>query len=600
MEVLLYLPWQKERVLETAVANAKETFHIVTKQEAAQRKGLLIATAKTDEKGNFEFTLDEKYSKTAFDIDFICGTVPRNPPKPPRKEPIQIHLTTLYPQWRISKEQESYYYQWEYCIDSKWWCNIRGSYFDAWVICGHMYLCGTKTPIPNVKITAWDADFLTDDNLGSATTDANGHFRIDYTSIDFKQTFLSPWINVETDPGLTFKSGPDVYFKYEYNGAAIQGETAANRRNNVGYCLCVELCLDNIEIIDPPIPPSFTHFGLTRHIHIQSDIDVTTGKTNKAGFTGYAFFSSVNLIGTITKKIGGQPMEYMFEYQEVATPTTLPNPAAWLPVVPNFIDKTVIGYLWTLTGDPSNPVDYEPYFINGTGTEKTVAFNGNWIPVPQDANFAAHVDAEILKLNTEKLTGVTSIDMSMPAANIGTATVNASRPHLQNRYFAIRMKQRQANIGTGVVAGTSKPIAIFNARYNNVNKHGSWAPTTVSDQIAAVSVNIEEIISGMSGCSKIIDALHVKYSARNENLSSVSLSIVGPNKVGQSFSFPAIGLMANPETFGTTELVFTPVTDTVNDLLPCAYTVTLAATVFLTTGDGEPGGIYDFVSFCKV
>ena len=87
IEVLIYLPWQKERVAETAVADVKDTFRLVTKEEAASRKKLLIASTKTDEFGNFEVELDEKYSKTAFDIDFVCGTVPRVPPKP-RKEPL--------------------------------------------------------------------------------------------------------------------------------------------------------------------------------------------------------------------------------------------------------------------------------------------------------------------------------------------------------------------------------------------------------------------------------------------------------------------------------------------------------------------------------
>ena len=106
IEVLIYLPWQKERVAETAVADVKDTFRLVTKEEAASRKKLLIASTKTDEFGNFEVELDEKYSKTAFDIDFVCGTVPRVPPKP-RKEPLQFHLTTIYPQWRNTTGNEN-------------------------------------------------------------------------------------------------------------------------------------------------------------------------------------------------------------------------------------------------------------------------------------------------------------------------------------------------------------------------------------------------------------------------------------------------------------------------------------------------------------
>lgn len=595
VEVLLYLPY-REDVVNTAVANPKETFHLVTKDEAKKREKFLIAKTTTDELGNFEFNIDEKYMNAAFDIDFVCGNVPPNFPKPKGGEPIQFHITTLLPEWRSNTDLGYNFFNWEYPISAKWWCYIKGYYFDVWTICGRLLNCETKAPLSGVKVIAMDADFLTDDELGSNVTDSNGKFKIYYNSAKFKQTFLSPWINVETDPGFTFQSGPDVYFQLEYNGQKFALETAANRRNNVGYCLCVELCAKDLVPPPPVVPPSFTHFGKTQHIPIQTGINAL-GKT----LGGYAFFSSVNMVGTINQKINGAAMEYLFEYQEVSTPTTPLNPASWQPVLPNMINKTIIGYLWTLTGDISNPIAYEPYYINGVGTEKTITFNGNWIQVPQDSNFAAHQDAEILNLDTEKLTGLTAIDMAMPTSGIGNATVSGSRPHTKNRYFAIRMRQRQLNnAATETIAGTSKPIAIYNVVYNNVSKHGSWAPTTVNSQRIALSLDLQEIISGVGGCSKITTDLHVKYGARNENLGSIQLSIVGPHKPGQSFGFNAIPLLPEPETYGTAQLVFTPPTDTVADLLPCAYTVSVSATALLTTGDGNLESYHDFVSFCKI
>ena len=93
--------------------------------------------------------------------------------------------------------------------------------------------------------------------------------------------------------------------------------------------------------------------------------------------------------------------------------------------------------------------------------------------------------------------------------------------------------------------------------------------------------------------------MNVKYHARNENLGSVALTITGPKKPGQDYSFPAISLMPEPETFGTTQLQFTPATQTVNDLLACAYTIELVTTVKLTNGESTPGPIKDLISFCK-
>lgn len=595
VKVRIYLPVTEANAAALSSAEIKDTFREVSEEEIKSKQSRLLAEAETDMEGNFSIKIDEKYSRSALEIDFYCGTVPR-PPFPPKKgKERQFHITTFVPQWKTSQDQETWIANFSFIIPDKWWCLIKGRYFDVWTICGRLTDCETGKPLEGITVIAMDADFITDDELGRNTTDNNGHFKIYYTSVEFKKTFLSPLINIETDVTLPFASGPDVYFQLEYGGQRFALETKADRRNNVGYCLCVKLCSKELIPVDPSTPPSFTHFGLTQHIPIQSGIDLSTGKT----LAGYAFFSSVNLVGTISKKINNLQMEYLFEYQEVTNPTDALNPAGWNPIVPNMIDKTVIGYLWSFTGDPSNPIAYEPYFINGTGTEKTVTFNGDWIQVPQDSNFAAHTDAEILKLNTEKLTGVTSIDMSMPTSGIGNTTVSASRPHVSNRYFAIRMKQRAVG-GSATIAGTSKPIAIYNVLYQNVNKYGSWAHATVDNQYIALSIDLEEIISGSSGCSKITTDLHVKYGARNENLGSVSLSIVGPHKPGQSFGFNPIVLMSSPETFGSTQLVFTPPTDTVADLLPCAYTVSISATALLTTGDGNLGSYNDFVSFCKI
>ncbi len=286
VQVLLYLPWQSERITENVVANAKETFRVVSKEESDQRKSLLIATSETDENGNFQFSVDEKLSRSAFDIDFVCGSVPHAKPKP-RKEALQFHITTFYPQWRIDREQENYYFIWQYCIPSRTWCNVRGYYFDAWTIFGRLKSCSSDSAIANVTVKAWDADLITDDYLGSAVTDATGHFRIDYTSADFKINFIP--LNLETDPSWPFfSSGPDVYFKYEYNGATIQAETSANRRNNVGYCLCVDLC------INPPVhlqalitdPSACTHGDGT----ILPGLTLTPIKGN-AGGIGFAYYA---------------------------------------------------------------------------------------------------------------------------------------------------------------------------------------------------------------------------------------------------------------------------------------------------------------------
>ena len=596
IQVLLYIPWQKERVIENTVASTKDTFRLVSKEEQNARKDLLIATTQTDDKGNFEFTLDEKYANTAFDIDFVCGTVPRTPPRPPRREPLQFHLTTLYPQWRIEKEQQYAYYQWQYCVTAKWWCYIRGHFFDAWVICGHLYVCGTKTPIPNVKVTAWDADFLTDDNLGSAVTDANGHFRIDYSSIDFKQTFLSPLINVETDPGLplTFKSGPDVYFKYEFNGVAIQGETAANRRNNVGYCLCVTLCLKDIVVPPINIPASFTKIGNNGNHFINETVasgnpNVIAAGTGKTP-SGQAFFSNISLRGNLAQKLNGQPLEYSFDTVETAGPGgALLGP--WKKIKSVQMYDAVIGTFFTLTGDPMNPILITDYTAGpGGGVDAD-----GWIAVPQASNFAPNINGQVLGFKTATLNAAT-VDMAGLVQGQSTTT---KAPLQQNRFFKIRMIKREAgNAATEVVAGVSNAIAMFNTVYQNVPQFGSWMPQ-VSSEMGVACIDVQEMIGGGggTGCTPITNALHVNYTAANPNLGSVSLTLYGP---GGPYSITNVAPASSvPETFGTATELHNPALVPVNTLSKCAYTIWLSAELKLTDGENQHGNVEDWLSFCK-
>jgi hypothetical protein len=600
-KVLLYLPWQKDAILQSAVANPKETFRLVDPKEAKAREKLLIGSADVDEKGNFEFNIDEKYRGTAFDIDFVCGSVPRRPPVPPRKvEPIQFHITTFYPEWRADEVQQNFYYHWKYCISAKWWCYIRGHYFDVWTICGHMYVCDTKTPIPNVEVTAWDADFFTDDNLGSAITDASGHFRIDYTSAKFKQTFLSPALNVETDPGLplSFKSGPDVYFTYKYNGVSIQGETAANRRNNVGYCLCVNLCLKDIVVPPTGVPASFTKIGKIGNHFINEAvasgnpnvIALSTGKTP----SGQAFYGGIALRGNLAQQLNGNPLEYSFDVIETSGPGGA-NIGTWKKLLVGDLNDAVIGAFLGMPDPITGNIPTTDYVVGPSGGVDA----SGWIAVPQAPNFAPNVNGELLNLNTAKLNGM-SVNMAGLVQGQSTTTIAALQ---QNRSFKIRMVKREAgNASTETVAGVSNPIAMFNTVYANVPQFGSWTPLT-DDELGVACLDIQEMIGGGggTGCTPITNAIHVNYTAANPNMGAVSLVMYGPGGPYNLVNVAPVGSVS--ETFGTAINLETqalpPTIEPVGNLKKCAYTIWLSVELKLTNGESQHAGIHDWMSFCK-
>jgi len=518
IEVFLYLPWQKERVVENTVASTKDTFRVVTAEESNARKDLLIARTKTDEKGNFEFSVDEKYAKTAFDIDFICGNVPRIPPGPPRKEPVQFHLTTFYPQWRIDKERQSYIYYWEYCIASKLWCYIRGTYFDAWVICGHLRNCATGNPIAQATVKAWDADLFTDDFLGSAVTDSNGHFRIDYTSADFKVNFIP--FDLETDPTWPFvSSGPDVYFKAEIGGVTLINETSANRRNNVGYCLCVDLCSEiNVGGEGETFPSAWTGIGQA--------FNITTGvgpqDFDPAGYAGgsskYALTGIVRLTGqAATKTASGNPIEYRFLVSDNPTPNggAVPPLASFTKivgvtpglftasVVAKLMDKTFPFPVYNVVSDQSD-FDANGWFDINSAVNRTLVTNG----LGSLSNFWFIDEDTLISLDTRALTSAP--DVPAAAAAVGNAVPAANKIPVEK--VAIRFEIREV---------VDKPTNNF------ITMPGSGKTLNsaiVNNNSVFMKLSIAELeTTGL--CTPIGGTVHAKYTVYHPHLGAALMHL---------------------------------------------------------------------------
>jgi len=602
-KVLLYLPLDQERVTANAVADTKDTFHQVTDDELKKKEKLLIATAVTDEAGNFEFVLDEKHANTAFDIDFECGTVPHHIPGRKKIPFLQFHLTTVYPQWRTN-EKEDAVYRFSYAIPSKWWCHIRGHYFDAWVICGQIRNCETGAVFPNVKVTAWDADFITDDNLGTAVTDASGHFRIDYTSAKFKKTFLSPVINVETDKGLplTFHSGPDVYFKAVIGTTKIVDETSANRRKNVGFCLCVDLCSKvqgPNDGTNPPIPAFLKIGGLDYETDIQSHAG-QSGLSN----SNYAFYSSLRLNGILAQKLNGVTMEYCFEYTNQYNGSG--NPVSWVRVLPNQIAATDIGYVEKAKLMPADLFHPFPWYkftykycivtndpVNPNQIQVPIAADG-WIAVPQQDDDPQNelgtglfvANGNQIVLNSTTLEAFPPIDLTgLVAGNSSTSTGKALAT---DKVYALRMLVREQGSGTLFEAGRCTRLAIDNTLYNGMKHHpewGAWGPTT---EYGVCMVDVKQL--QLVGCSKITDQADILFTCAHPNLGAISATLTGPGGI-ETLVVPPTGVTGDKHGI---------ITKTFTSADPaCAYLVTLTTTYLLTTGDNHYPSVHDQIAFCR-
>lgn len=582
MEVLLYLPWKREAIAENAAANTKETFHIVSKEEAGQRKDLLIDRVFTDEKGNFEFSIDEKYGRTAFDIDFYCGNVPKGPKKEALREPLQIHLTTVLPEFN---EQNNFVYHWRHCIAYKWWCYIRGYFFDAWVICGHLRNCTTGKPISGATVTAWDADFLTDDNLGNAITDASGHFRIDYNSLTFKKTFLSPLINVETDPGalLTFQSGPDVYFKAELSGVTLIDETSANARKNVGFCLCVNLC-SKVNVVTPgeTFPSAWTGIGSK----FNANFGIGTKDFDADGYAGtekYALSGVINLTGQAAPtSASNNRIEYRFLVSHNTTPNGTPSPpdsdfTKIIGVTSGLFFSREVSTLSKIITTGTNDIlnvmsdqsdfDTDGWFDINNAIERTLISFGFAISDLALFNIIEH--DTLISLNTAALTTALNVPDSLPGVPIAVAN------KIPIEKIAIRFEIREV---VNKAANIFNPIGGTGKTLNSI---------IINNNPVFMKLSIAELeVTGL--CNPISGDVHAKYTVYHPHLASSSLHLnnnsftVDRDVIGDGFL--TLANNTNPTKDGNANLSL-KLNNPPNDMTRCTYALRLYARARLHDGD---------------
>ncbi|HRI20687.1 MAG TPA: hypothetical protein PLA68_07020 [Panacibacter sp.] len=582
-EVLLYLPWQQNRILENTVASTKDTFRTVSNEEKDQRTGLLVAKAITDEAGNFSFSVDEKFSKTAFDIDFICGTLPHGP-RGPRREVPQFHLTTFYPQWRIDEKQQTYYYSWQYNLPAKIWCFIRGYYYDSWVICGRLTNCETGQPVEGANVTAFDADLITDDLLGTVTTDVNGNFQIYYTSADFRVNFIP--FNIETDIEAPFvSSGPDVYFKAEIGGVTLVDETSADRRRNVDYCLCVNLCT-NINIVPGEggnIPSAWTKIGSAFYIptgFILNDFD-TAGY---AGAAKYALTQTIDLTGQAAhKRANGNYVEYRFLVSDVTTANggaapALANFTKIIGVTPNlFVPSVVATIRQQAFPNAVHPVisdqsdfDAEGWFDVNSAIERTRVTFG--IPLADINNWDFIDDDTLLSLNTAALT--TQPNVPLNAANAGQPIPAVNKIAIEK--VAIRFEIREViNKATNTFASLLGTGQTLNSMV--INNNPIFAKYSVAE------------LETLGDCSPLNGTVHAKYTVYHPHLQSASINVHSNGyAINKNLMDGFITLAANTNAAvdggnnNSLQINASP-----NDLIRCTYILTFDAQFRMHTGNGQ-------------
>jgi len=571
-----------------ATANPKDTFVIHDPEEIEGRSEYLLAEGKTDDQGEFKITLGEKqdYNGGPFEVDIYLEQVPGGK-SDKKQEPVQFTITTLQPQWR--QREKDYLAYWKYGIPQRFWCGIR-SRFSAWVICGIVTTCETKLPLAGLTVKAFDADWLQDDPLGSAVTDGAGKFRIDYTTTDFRKTPFSPLINLE------LIGGPDIYFHIDSGGSSVLEEPRSRGRDpdreNVGPCFCVSLCVE-VEAQPPVDDPWFTHVG---DFHILSDIDSTTGKTNKAifghGGPDYGFFGNLKFFGYCPKiypPSTGVPMRYRFLYEDIVN-----TPGTEVPIQGGLVAPVKVGsrlIQWDLDGSGVQWT-FQSIYVAGSGATPdptptpAVPPGTPWGPVPAhvivpDGNGWVTVDQNALDGGFMILLGLRSTKLQPVAIAPGDGAGNpVSDP---KNGLAVK------------IIYEAEPVA--------------GGPPTFRDELPKLLINnwvevrqldLLQFQTGGSSCTPLTSDLDIKYTVDHElmaawNLTIKSAAFSPPDNLPAPYSNP---IRSGNTPRGDDDTVHLDISDSTK-WPSCSYKVWLTTRRALTDGEDDDDGDSSLVTFCK-
>lgn len=582
----------EQNAVALAAAHAKDTFVQLDDEQRDAKSARLLAEAVIGADGSFELNFGDKaYDGGPVEMDLYCATVPGRRSDAGLPAPMQFSITTLQPRWR--EVDDDRIGAWSYTLPWRIWCGIRGR-FGAWVICGVVRHCATQAPIGGVRVRAFDVDWLQDDALGDAITDAGGRFRIDYLTSDFTATIF-PGLNLE------WTGGPDVYFRIETLGGAPLLTEAASRgraadRENVGPCFCVDLCVD--QSTTPPDTEPLPVFDALGGYHYPTAIQSAVPGSGLTVADQRAFYNNVRLNGVLPKTLAGQPLEYRFEYRRTNATGTPIGP--WSPIDTTQFGATLIGrrerYAPAFPGDP-NPVKTTWVYADPASPaadEAHAAIVAGWIRVPQASNvYGADgffvPNGNMLQALTHELVTQPALDMSGVLAGESSTAHGAALA--VNAHIGLRMRVRAVGQpATETDAGHCAHVAIENTAYQNVHKGGSWSPQSVSGQLCACSVDTQELRIG-GGCAGMNSSLTVLFTAAHPNLGAVQVTMAGP---GGPHDFTLPVAITPGDRFGVANYLgdFASLDD-------CAYIVTLSVPLLLTTGDSAPLPVLDQIAFCK-
>ncbi len=511
--VRLYRHRQGQDVPALVAAAPKTTFNVLSEAEVAKKADFLIAETRTDAGGAFRFQLnDDKdgYDGEAFEVDVRLTTVP-GAEKKAKGKPVQFTITSLQPDWKPQGEVLAAP-AWDYFVPARFWCHLLER-FGLWAICGRVVTCQGRQPLPGARVEAFDADIVQHDPLGADTTDFNGHFRIYYTTADFRRTPF-PFIQEE------IVSGPDLFFKVEFGGSTIIDEPHATGRHpgraNVGRCACVELCSDEV------VPPDAVDIPHWERVEV-FEVDTDFSAEGYAGAGSLVMSDGITLHGNMPLKnvVNNKALKYRFlvgpwawpgAEDPAVMPSVPPADAALTPVTS--INPSKVGYLYytDANGDPrSAPVVVTTSDLDGDGC---IQLLGHTVTVDMHDGTTANVAVTqhnfvgaylLMNMNSLAVTPPpydVVQDLGKPAA--GNPVPAAQRAPI--RRFKLRFQ-----------------VFDFDQAVNNTTNNKTLNALVIDNSPARYALHLAQLEANL--CNPVTNQVHIRYTIDHPHLSFFNVKI---------------------------------------------------------------------------
>ena len=283
------------------ISQQRGSFQVLEREAVEAKSDRLLDEAEIEAGGEFSVELGERESDGAAgsDEDYRGGPFQADvrleqlPDKQSRDnaDPIQFTIATIMPDWQ--EDETGMAATWHHCLTAKQWCGIQAM-FGWWTVHGQV----TNTfgrQVGNATVTAFDADIVEDDKIGSDTTDATGRYRIDYRKPDFEKT-PTPW------PPIELEHGPDLYFAVERGGDVELDETRSDGRQpdreDASHCERIDLMIPAFGFETPTLWTGIgTDFTVPSNPSDLNDLDAE----GYMGTKKYALTGNPNMTGNISE-----------------------------------------------------------------------------------------------------------------------------------------------------------------------------------------------------------------------------------------------------------------------------------------------------------